>query len=77
MRTVSIFNNGKNRAIRLPKDMDFDNITELEIIKDGDSLILRPIRPTWISLIEQEKVVDDDFLSERENIIDEGRFCYD
>ncbi|HBV8515257.1 type II toxin-antitoxin system VapB family antitoxin, partial [Klebsiella pneumoniae] len=24
MRTVSIFKNGNNRAIRLPRDLDFD-----------------------------------------------------
>ncbi|HDL7412928.1 TPA: AbrB/MazE/SpoVT family DNA-binding domain-containing protein, partial [Yersinia enterocolitica] len=39
MRTVSIFKNGQNRAIRLPKDMDFDGVTELEILRDGDSII--------------------------------------
>lgn len=26
MRTVSIFKNGQNRAIRLPKDTDFEGI---------------------------------------------------
>ena len=45
MRTVSIFTNGKNQAVRLPKDMEYQGITELEIIKEGDTLILRPTRP--------------------------------
>ena len=31
MRTVSIFKNGNNRAIRLPQDLDFDGVSELEI----------------------------------------------
>ncbi|HBQ0833505.1 TPA: AbrB/MazE/SpoVT family DNA-binding domain-containing protein, partial [Klebsiella pneumoniae] len=26
MRTVSIFKNGNNRAIRLPRDLDFDGV---------------------------------------------------
>lgn len=29
MRTVSIFKNGNNRAIRLPRDLDFDGVSEL------------------------------------------------
>jgi antitoxin VapB len=73
MRTVSIFTNGNNQAVRLPKDMEFVGIKELEIIKDGDRLILQPIRPTWLSFVESEKA-DDDFMQDRENIVtDEGR----
>lgn len=30
MRTVSIFKNGNNRAIRLPRDMDFEGVSEQE-----------------------------------------------
>ncbi|CAL14158.1 Hypothetical protein YE4142 [Yersinia enterocolitica subsp. enterocolitica 8081] len=73
MRTVSIFKNGQNRAIRLPKDMNFDGVTELEILRDGDSIILRPIRPTWVSFMDEDKA-DDDFLAERQDVIEEGRF---
>ncbi len=47
MRTVSIFKNGNNRAIRLPRDLDFDGVSELEIVREGDSIILRPVRPSW------------------------------
>jgi hypothetical protein len=46
MRTVSIFKNGNNRAIRLPRDLDFEGVSELKIIREGDSIILRPVRPT-------------------------------
>lgn len=74
MRTVSIFKNGNNRAIRLPRDLDFDGVSELEIVREGDSIILRPVRPTWSSLASQEKA-DAIFLEERENVVsDEGRF---
>ena len=45
MRTVSIFKNGNNRAIRLPRDLDFEGVSELEIVREGDSIILRPVRP--------------------------------
>ncbi|QDO84028.1 AbrB/MazE/SpoVT family DNA-binding domain-containing protein [Shewanella psychropiezotolerans] len=74
MRTVSIFKNGRNQAIRLPKDMEFDGVSELEIIKDGDNVILRPVRPDWLSFNGQE-MADSDFMTERESVItDEGRF---
>ncbi len=55
MRTVSIFKNGNNRAIRLPRDLDFEGVSELEIVREGDSIILRPVRPTWGSFLEYEK----------------------
>ncbi|KAA1193625.1 SpoVT / AbrB like domain protein [Photorhabdus australis subsp. thailandensis] len=71
-RTVSVFKNGNNRAIRLPKDLDFDGVNELEIIRDGDSIILRPAKPNWISFKEEEKA-DNDFLIERNDVIEDGR----
>jgi antitoxin VapB len=74
MRTVSIFTNGKNQAVRLPKDMEYQGISELEIIKEGDTLILRPTRPSWTSLTDLA-TADDDFLTERTDVVtDEGRF---
>lgn len=73
MRTVSIFKNGNNRAIRLPRDLDFEGVSELEIVREGDSIILRPVRPTR-SFLEYEKA-DPDFMAEREDVVsDEGRF---
>ena len=66
MRTVSIFKNGNNRAIRLPR--------ALEIVREGDSIILRPVQPTWGSFAHLEKA-DPDFMTEREDVVsDEGRF---
>ena len=73
MRTVSIFKNGNNRAIRLPRDMDFEGVSELEIVREGDRIILRPVRPTWGSFAKMEKA-DPDFMAEREDVVsDEGR----
>ncbi len=73
MRTVSVFKNGNNRAIRLPRDMDFDGVNELEIERDGDVLILRPIKPSWNSFLKEEKA-EDDFMIERHDVIEDGRF---
>lgn len=74
MRTVSIFKNGNNRAIRLPRDLDFEGVSELEIVREGDSIILRPVRPSWGSFSQLENA-DADFLTERGDVVsDEGRF---
>jgi len=73
MRTVSIFKNGKNQAIRFPKDMEFSDQQELEIVKEGETIILRPIRTSWLSLMGG-KQADNDFLLERDDVIeDDGR----
>lgn len=74
MRTVSIFKNGKNQAVRLPADMAYEGVGELEITRVGDTITLRPVRPSWLSLAESPKA-DADFLQERPSIVsDEGRF---
>jgi len=74
MRIVSVFKNGNNRAIRLPRDMDFEGVSELEIIRKGDAIILRPVRPTWRSFAQLEKA-DSDFMAQPEDVVsDKGRF---
>ncbi|MDC6118271.1 type II toxin-antitoxin system VapB family antitoxin [Serratia rubidaea] len=73
MRTVIVFNNGNHRAIRLPRDMDFAGVNELEIACEGDTIILRPVKPSWGSFLLEDKA-DADFMTERGNIMnDRGR----
>ncbi len=64
--------NGNNQAVRLPKEFEFEGVTEVEITRDGESLILTPKRKSWTSFSEVEKA-DDDFLVERPDIMEEGR----
>lgn len=73
MRTVSIFKNNANQAIRIPKDMQYEGVTELEIRREGDTLVLRPARPNWSSFALEQQA-DADFLSERPAVIKSGRF---
>jgi len=68
MRTVSIFRCGSNQAICLPKDMEYEGVNELEIMRDGDAIILRPVRPNWLSLAEHP-CADADFLQERSLVL--------
>ncbi|MBR7437117.1 type II toxin-antitoxin system VapB family antitoxin, partial [Klebsiella pneumoniae] len=72
MRTVSIFKNGNNRAIRLPRDLDFEGVSELEIVREGDSIILRPVRPPWRSFGHVERA-DPDFMAERDDVVSDER----
>lgn len=74
MRTVSIFKNGKNQAVRLPNDMAYEGVGELEISRTGDTITLRPVRPSWTTLADVASA-DGDFMQERPTIVsDEGRF---
>jgi len=72
MRTASIFKNGKNQAIRLPKDFEFEGVTEVEISKEGQSIVLTPKRKSWVSFLEVDKA-SDDFLTERQDVLEDGR----
>jgi len=72
MRTASLFKNGKNQAVRLPKEFEFEGVTEVEIQRDGESIILTPKRKSWASFSEVERA-DKDFLEERPDLFDEGR----
>lgn len=72
MKTASLFKNGSNQAVRLPKEFEFHGISEVEIIREGDALILRPVRKSWTSFAQVEKA-DDDFLIERPALIEDGR----
>jgi len=71
-KTASIFKNGKNQAIRLPREFEFKNVSEVIISKDGNSIILTPKRKSWSSFLEIEKA-SEDFLKERPDIIEDRR----
>jgi len=72
MATASLFTNGKSQAVRIPKELEFEGINEVEIIRDGDSIILRPKRKSWSSFAVLEKT-DDDFILNRPDVIEDGR----
>ena len=75
MRTAALFKNGKNQAVRLPKDFEFEGITEVEIEKKGESIIITPKRKSWLSFTDTEKA-DDSFLLDREDIIEDNRIIF-
>ena len=76
MATASLFKNGRNQAIRLPKELEFKGVSEVEIRREGNSIILTPLRQTWLSFADTA-AADKDFLKEREEVIDHGRVNFD
>ena len=72
MATASLFTNGKSQAVRIPKDLEFDGINEVEITRDGDSIVLTPKRQSWTSFSSVEKA-DSDFMLERSDVVEDGR----
>ena len=72
MATASLFTNGKSQAVRIPKGLEFEGINEVEITRDGDSIILTPKRKSWASFSDVEKA-DDDFMIDRSDFLEDGR----
>ncbi|MCS5601785.1 MAG: antitoxin [Paracoccus sp.] len=64
---AKVFQSGNSQAVRLPKDFRLD-VSEVEITREGDALILRPrtleVRP-WASLrAAVNRGVSSDFMVE-------------
>ena len=72
MRTAKLFKNGKNQAVRLPRQFEFTGIDKVLIRKEGDSIVLIPIRKTWASYADLPSA-DDDFMSHRPSLMDDKR----
>lgn len=51
-RTVSLFRNGRNQAVRIPREFELPG-TEAVMRRDGDRLVIEPVaRPTLVGLLE-------------------------
>ena len=70
--TAKLFINGKNQAGRIPKVFEFIGINEVNIRKEGDTLIISPARKNWMSFSTSPKA-DEDFMTERPELLDEDR----
>jgi antitoxin VapB len=49
-RHVSLFRNGRNQAIRIPREFELEG-TEAIIHKEGDKLIIEPVRKKSLKTI--------------------------
>lgn len=70
MKTAKLFMNGRNQAVRLPKQFEFEGIDEVLVRKEGASIILTPVRKNWVSFAGLPEG-DADFMSDRPELMDE------
>ena len=63
MKTAKVFKSGNSQAVRIPKEFHLEG-EEVEIRRQGGSLILRPRRKSWAALIESLKKFSDDFMEQ-------------
>ena len=75
-RRVRLFKNGRNQALRIPKDYELPG-DEATIRKEGDILIIKPVtRPSLLKLLSTLENLDEDFPDVDEELLplDEIRF---
>lgn len=60
--TTVIFKSNQTQAVRLPKDVAFpDGVSEVEIIKAGNSRVISPVGQRWDSYFTNGPHLSDDF----------------
>ncbi|MGB7218792.1 MAG: type II toxin-antitoxin system VapB family antitoxin [Vicinamibacterales bacterium] len=64
MKTGKVFKSGNSQAVRIPKEFQLDG-GEVEIRRQGSSLVLRPRKRSWMPLINSLKKFTDDFMEQR------------
>lgn len=66
-RHVRLFRNGRNQALRIPREFEFDS-HEAILRKDGDRLIVEPVKkPSLLAILASLEPLDEDFSD-----VDEG-----
>ena len=65
-RCAAIFRNGRNQAVRLPQELAFPpDVKEVHVSRQGDAIVLSPLRADWASFFRLDTTVPEDFLIER------------
>ncbi len=60
-RQVSIFRNGRNQAIRIPREFELEG-KEAIIRKEGDKLIIEPVKKKSLkTILASLPALDEDF----------------
>jgi antitoxin VapB len=60
-RIVRLFRNGRNQAVRIPRDLELPG-SEALLRKEGDRLIVEPLpRPSILEVLARLKPLEEDF----------------
>ena len=77
MKTAKVFKNGNSQAVRLPREYQFD-VSEVEVLKRGDEIILRKKRQNLKEAFELLTSLPEDFFDEaRQDPSPETRESFD
>ncbi len=61
MKTAKIFRSGNSQAVRIPKEFQIE-ADEVEILRKGASIVLRPKCKSWTPFMESLEKFSDDFM---------------
>ncbi len=68
-RHVRLFRNGRNQAVRIPKDFELPG-KDAVIIKENECLIIKPVnRPSLLSLLKTLEPLDEVFPDTDEDLL--------
>ena len=71
---TTLFMNNRTQSVRLPVDMRFDeSVKKVNIRIVGEDRVLSPISNTWDSFFLATETVSDDFMQERNNLMQPER----
>ncbi len=70
MKTAKIFKNGQSQAVRLPKEFRLEG-DECYVKRVGNAIMLIPKQNSWQPLIDAVKRFSNDFMTERDQPIEQ------
>lgn len=69
-RRARLFRSNRSQAVRIPKALAFpDTVKEVEIVVEGNALVIRPVATGWDAFFATPPL-GDDFMNDR----DQGEF---
>lgn len=71
-RFASLFRNGRNQAVRIPREFELEG-TEVLMRKEGDRLILIPVKKNSLQALLASWTPQDDALPEVEDLPPQDR----
>jgi len=66
MTITRVFQSGNSQAVRIPREFQLD-VTEIEIFRRGDELILRKKKDNLLHVLDIFAAMPDDFMEEGRN----------
>lgn len=64
MQTARVFKSGNSQGVRLPKEFRIEG-DRVYTKKEGDAIVLLPLKKSWQPLLDAIGMFSDDFMAER------------